>query len=307
MNKTETKEKLAFISRGEKMLIESVAKQLKEEVGIESMVVSGDYGHGLYVDIKDYPKAIAIDFTIAAKDDRCEINWIDVDNIPHPVGFIPIMYGVLPQTRKGNELWAAYDRADYECPDDLRDYINRLREHCGVCDVVLEYNKVDNAFTIFVSAPFSSHELMVNRCRGFNYVNDYTPFIETYYPASDNSIEIDFEKVNGERTDNLTSYFYYSLFHDIIKYPQGANIAPHNDDYPHCMGSYSDYTDLSLNSIEVQPEDKLSIKGEFVVSDTKGIFCDINYCVVTDRGDFLKIEFRLQQLLLFREKLKELI
>lgn len=285
MSKSEKQEKLAFITSGKRILIERLAEQLKEKQGIESRVDSGYYGHGLYVDIKDYQRAIAVGSTIAENDDRYEINWIDVDNIPHPVGYIPIMYGVLPQTQKGNELWTAYNTPGCGCPDDLREYINYLRDYCGVCDVALKYNKVDNAFTIFAAAPFISHELMVKRCQGFNYVNGYTPFIETYYPASDNSIKIDSEKVMEKRTDNLKSYFYNSLFHDIIRYPEGANIAPHNDDYPHYMGSYGGDTYLSPNSIEMLPEDKLSIKGEFKLNDTKGYYNE-KHCVVTDSGDF---------------------
>ena len=35
-------------------------------------------------------------------------------------------------------------------------------------------------------------------------------------------------KEKNQRSNNLKSYFYNSLFHDIIRYPSGSNIAPHN-------------------------------------------------------------------------------
>ena len=283
MNKTKNQEKLAFITGGKKNIIERLAEQLKEKSGIESRVDSGYYGHGIYVDIKNYQKAIAIGSTIAVKENRHEIKWIDIDNNPHPVGYVPIMYGVLPQTQKGNISWTEY----CGCPDDLRDYITKLEIYCAANKVVLEYNKVNNAFTIFVTAPFNLHELMVKRCRGFNYVNEYTPFIETYYPASDNSIIIDYEKVMKKRTNNLKSYFYNSLFNDIIKSPEGLNIAPRNDYYPRYMRCYDGYFCLTTKSIEMLPEDKLSVKGSFEVNDKKGfIFEAGNHCVVTDSGDF---------------------
>lgn len=287
MEKTEKQEKLAFITSGKKILIERLAEQLKEKCGIKSRIDSGYYGHGIYVDVKDYQRAIAVGSAIAVDNDRYEINWIDFDNIPRPVGYIPVMYGVLPQTQKGNELWGAYNMPGSGCPTDLRDYVNCLRDYCGVCDVALGYNKVDNAFTFFVTAPFISHDLMVKRCKGFNYVNGYTPFIETYYPSSDNSLTIDSKKVEEERTNALKSYFFNSLFHDIIRYPEGANIAPHNDDYPHYMGCYGGDTYLAPNVIEVLPEDKLLVKGEFKLNDTKGNkdYTE-KYCVVTDSGDF---------------------
>ena len=96
-----------------------------------------------------------------------------------------------------------------------------------------------------------------------------------------NSIE------NNQITNGFKSYFYNSLFHDIIRYPCGSNIAPHNDDYPHHMGAYGGDTYLSVNGIEVLPDGNFSIKGNFKTNDTKGIkYRDGKYCIVTDSGDF---------------------
>lgn len=92
---------------------------------------------------------------------------------------------------------------------------------------------------------------------------------------------------NNQKNDNLKSYFYNSLFHDIIRHPDGANIAPHNDDYPHNMGIYGGDTYLSVKSTEELSEDKLTFKGEFKTNDKKGrINITEDYCIVTDSGDF---------------------
>lgn len=290
MEKTEKQEKLAFITKGKRILVERLAEQLKSKANIDARVTDGYYGHGIYVNIDDYKEAITTGSNIAWNDDRYEISWVDADNVPHPVGYIPIMYGVLPQTQKGNILWESYNTKEFGTPDELIKYINYLGIFCGVSNVILNYNSGDNAFTILVTAPFAMHDLMVKRCRGFNYVNEYTPFIETYYPSYDNSIIIDSKSVLEKRFNDLKSYFYNSLFHDIIRYPQGANIAPHNDDYPRYMGSYGRTTFLSSNNFETMPENKLSINGEFEVVDKKGNeFHENKYCVVTDSGNFSSI------------------
>lgn len=293
MGKTEKQEKLVFITRGKRILIEILAKQLSLNANIDARVTDGYYGHGICVNIDDYKEAITIGSIIAWNedwnDDRYEISWLDVDNVPHPVGYIPIMYGVLPFTQKGDRLWEYYNRKEFEVPDELTKYVNDLGKFCGE-DVILKYNSVDNAFTILVSAPFSMHDLMVQRCRGFNCVNDHTPFIETYYPSYDNSLKIDSKSIIEKKVNDLETYFYNSLFHDIIRYPLAANIAPHNDNYPRYMGCYGVTTFLSPTKFEVMPENKLSIDGEFKVVDTKGNkFYKDKYCVVTDGGNFSSI------------------
>ena len=287
MNNIENKAKLAFITGGKKELIEELAKHLEEKSGIKSIVASDFNGHGLYVTKEDYHRTIADGSLIAQINDLLDIGWVDVNNVPHPIGYIPIMYGVLPQTQNGSEFWSIYNKPNYECPDDFRNYINDLKNYCGTSDVILKYNMANNAYNIFIKGTFASHKLMSERCKGFNSIIDNTPFIDVYYPECDNYIIIDSKEIIEQRNDRLKSYFEHSLFHDIIRHPDGSNIAPHNDEYPHYMGIYGGSTCLSINSIEQLQEFKYTFKGEFTTKDRKGIIDSREpNCIVTDSGDF---------------------
>lgn len=286
MNKDENKERIAFFTRGDKALIEELAKQLEDKFGIKSNV-GFIFGYGLYVNEEDYQRTIADGSNIAQIYNLLEIDWVDADYVPQPIGYIPIMYGVLPQNQDGSEFWSIFNKPNNECPEDFKNYIKDLKNYCGTRDIILKYNRADNAFNIFIKGTFASHKLMSEKCKCFNDKIKSTPFANVYYPESDNSITINSEKVIEQRTDKLKSYFEHSLFHDIIRYPEGSNIAPHNDDYPHNMGIYGGDTYLSVKSTEELSEDKLIFKGEFQTNDKKGkknITDD--YCIVTDSGDF---------------------
>lgn len=286
MNKDENKERIAFFTRGDKKLIEELAKQLEDKFGIKSNL-GFSFGHVLYVKEEDYQRTIADGSIIAQIYNLLEIEWVDADYVPQLIGYIPIMYGVLPQNQDGSEFWSIFNKPNNECPEDFKNYIKDLKNYCGTRDIILKYNRADNAFNIFIKGTFASHKLMSEKCKCFNNKIESTPFANVYYPESDNSITINSEKVIEQRTDILKSYFEHSLFHDIIRSPEGANIAPHNDDYPLNMGIYGGDTYLSVKSTEELSEDKLIFKGEFKTNDKKGrknITDD--YCIVTDSGDF---------------------
>lgn len=196
METIETKEKLVFSAMIGREPLEILARHLKEEHAIESRISfkGYPYRYDMYVDKNDYQTAIAMGSLFADDNLKGLVAWVDSNNVEQRIGFIPIMYGMLPQNREGNSMWAYFDSPTSLCPEDLKTYINDLKEFCAVDQVSLIYNMGSNAFTILAKAPFAKHELIQKRCKGFNYVNEYTPFIETYYPNWNNSLDIDFEK-----------------------------------------------------------------------------------------------------------------
>lgn len=94
------------------------------------------------------------------------------------------------------------------------------------------------------------------------------------------------KKAEQEKLKLLESYFDNSLFHDIIRYPEGSNIAPHNDDFPHYMGFYSGNTYIETTLIQKLQDDKVILKGVFKTNTVKGLKNTEKYCVVTDSGDY---------------------
>ena len=275
---------------GKQIVIGWIADHLEEKHNIASrMERKGSGGWALYVDAKDYEKAIEFGSLYAINEDRYEMNWADANDMLYPVGYIPIMYGVLPQTVKGDVSWTSENCLE-ACPEDssedFKAYIDDLRTFCAVNQILARYDEKNNAFTLLASAPFMAHDLIVKRCQGFSYVCGFTPFIEVYYPSKDNTLDVDFGEVAKRRVDDLQSYFYQSLFHDIVRGPEDAHIAPHNDDYAHHMGMYGGDSYLEVIEAQVLPEDKLLVQGNFELHDTKGIEGSKEYCVVTDKGDF---------------------
>lgn len=256
-----------------------------KDSGKKTISSSWFYWHGLYFPESFYQKSIIeMNSIIIQNDGQSKIIGFDTNNESFPVGYIPIMYGILPQTQKGNEYWELYNNPNHNCPEIFRNYINYLKDYCGVNNIILRYNEVDNAFIIFVNLPSRSHKLMVDRCKGANYVIENTPFIEIYYPESDYSLSIDSEEVMQKRTDQLKSYFYYSLFHDITSTPDKPNIGPYNSEYLE-KDNKSGY--LSINCIEVLLYDRLSIRGNFNTTNIKKAD-EFNY-IVRDSGEFLSV------------------
>ncbi len=89
------------------------------------------------------------------------------------------------------------------------------------------------------------------------------------------------------RIEKLETYIFNSLFHYIIKVPNGSHIAPHNDEFFKSMDNYCGYHNFSPYITEIVSENQFTMKGEFLVNDYKGDIYNDNYRVVTDSGDYL--------------------
>lgn len=286
----EKKEKLAFIVEKSDVM-KWLKSELKEHYGIDSRAEYGFYHQisHLYVDMNDYRKAISAGFEFSAKNDGLRgICWVDVHNDAQPIGYIPIMYGLLPQERS-NDILENFSRfVEYPVrfyPQDLKAYLFGLRNYCGVDGSFMKYYQEDYAFAIFVKAPFKDHELMVQRCKGFNLSNDKSPFIKIYYPECDHSLMIDQEKRKKEVLEQQKSYFGYSLFHSILYYPDGVSIAPHNTYFRTGHRCCSHSAKVELEHTEVS-QNKSIMKGTFVAEDQQRIPHSNQYCNVTDSGQF---------------------
>ena len=162
--------------------------------------------------------------------------------------------------------------------EDIQKYMLQLREY--ICDKEIQaiYNHDDNAFTIYVRAPFSSHELISKQCRGFNYVNDSTPFLETYYLSWDNTLNINKKEIIAERRKKIKSYFDESLFVDGICKPECYSICSHVDEERNAI----QHPDFALSSraywydefyskvIDNRCQDtKVVVKGDFEAFEQK--------------------------------------
>lgn len=197
---------------------------------------------------------------------------------------VPLMYGVLPLTCYNNGVSAA-DINTYlngiliilqeellnqyvqtlksEHPelsdfyDEVRDYVYHLRKFCG-CEILKEYDEKNKtiAFVTYVSE--EDKEIMQERCKGLNSIITSNPFAKVLYPVNGN--EFDYLNENAKYDySKLKSYFENSALHDIIRYPQGANIAPHNDDIEKKYSTECGYS-------QIQSEGKLDEKYEYNVS-----------------------------------------
>lgn len=277
MKTIETKEKLALVAKDESRL-KYFAEMLEFKKGDivfdikRCNIFSNDgYNYGLYVDADDYNWALTELFEMVPRGSE-SIAWIDINNDKHSWGYIPIMHCVLPQTQS---------LASEETAERVRKYKADLMEFCAA-DIKLEYNHSDNTCIFLAKASFSKHELMIKRCRGFNYVNEHTPFIETYYPDWKGSLDVDFEEVKKERIDKLESYFDNSLcYYALSKPADGFSIMPWVFDIPKNHRSYKRecWYDGITKSIS---DGKLYIKGKFKTRTAK----DEPRCNVIEEGLF---------------------
>lgn len=279
----ENKKKCFF---GTKMSIEVLSKYLQEKGILNTcMIDSPDMLYStIYVDAENYHNALQVGTDMSLKR-NLPVAWIDYYDRYIVLGYIPVMQLVLPDTRSYNLR---------SKKDDIIDYSEKLKEYCGR-KVDFQYSEATHSFNVFVEAPFGVHDLVVRQCKGFNYTNPTTPFIETYYTEKDNRLEIDTLKREEDKNEALKSYFNNSLFYDMLWHPMGSNIAPHNDDYDFVMGNYDGECRINTSSFEKKPNNIVIISGNFEVVDRKGLGqLSMHYgdCVVTDSGKYAsKLKF----------------
>lgn len=172
---------------------------MKVKFNLNSKVFANYDGYGLYVDEKDYQKAIEIGSKLAFDQDLYGIDWINANNEAQPVGYIPVMYAILPSTIKGDVSWCDFMNLEIGIPKEIMNYLYELETFIAVNNIKIKYNNIENSFTILAVAPFGVHDVIVKRCKGFNKIYESNPFENIYYLNSDNTLKIDKEEVLKEK------------------------------------------------------------------------------------------------------------
>lgn len=290
-------EKDVFISNGSRKEMESFSKILNEKFSIKSRVDTYIGKYLLYVDEEEYEKTLSLG-SMLAEELKLNFSWLDKDNTVQPLGFIPVMYQILPESRTGEHSWNyPYDYG--MCPNDIKKYVEELKEFLNDKEVIISYNRIDNAFTIYVKSPVKGHKLVRKQCKGFESVKESTPFIETYYLNWDNTLDVDFKEIKIDRKRKMRSYFDNSLVIDGLKYPEGSNIVMDDtkDKYDkesnfYCSGRNYGGEQLLINiNHEESKPCNLVLEGKFNVYESKEFHKKknnklINRCRIRDIGNF---------------------
>ena len=290
-------EKEVFISNGTREEMKKFSQILEEKFGIKSRVDTYIGKYLLYVDENDYLEALSKG-SLLAEEMGLNFSWLDKNNTLQPLGYIPVMYQVLPESRTGEHSWNyPYDYG--MCHLDIKKYVEELKEFLDGKEVLISYNRVDNAFTIYVKSSFMRYNIVNKQCRGFQNVKEYTPFTETYFLNWDNTLDIDFHEIKVERKRKMRSYFDNSLVIDGLKYPEGSNIvlddtkekSNGNDDF-YCSSRNYGGEQLLINiNHEESIKCHLVLEGKFNVYEEKEFHKRksnklINRCSIRDIGTF---------------------
>ncbi len=283
--------KIAFVERSNSDIrLVAIGQELQKKGIITKWQVSKyDNGYCLKVMPHEYEEAVKNGSWLAFQEEYYNVCWLDSANKRRMVGYVPIMYGVLPPTVKGRSSWVAYEDPDldFPCPDEIRCYVHDLTSFCGVRNIALRFDAKNNAFMLLATSHFSLQTLLENNVKVFNQniqaVKGIVPFYKIYYPAWDGAVSRNIEEEETELLTKIQSYFNASLFYKTLRHPEGKHIGPHNY-YPHLMQAYHEDAKLILDDIHLDSKTNATLIGHFRNFDYKGIN---DSCVVREKGSFL--------------------
>lgn len=283
--------KVAFVERSnsnERLI--AIGRELRKK-GIISRWKISRYSDGftLVVYPQEYEAAVKYGSWFAFQEGYYNVCWVDSFEKRRMVGYVPIMYGVLPPTVKGHSSWIAYEDPDldFPCPDELRCYIRDLTAFCSVRNIALRFDSKNNAFMFLAAAHFNLQPILENSVRVFNQniqdAKGVMPFYKIYYPSWDGVVTRDIEEEENQFVTKIQSYFNASLFYKTIRHPEGRHIGPHHE-YPHTMQAYHEDTKFLLDDIHLDSKTSATLIGHFRNFDYKGIN---DSCVVREKGSFI--------------------
>ena len=171
-------------------------KLLAERLGAETELSECSSSMLVSVSLKNYHKALEEGMAIA-QENNWNISWINAYNIPRPLGYISVMYGILPKTREANPLWELSVIPDF-CPVDIKEYIDGLTEFLDGRHIRIKYSSNDHAIEFLVNASLKEHELIRKQCEAFNSVTKNSPFIKTKLLEKDGYLKINKEELKKE-------------------------------------------------------------------------------------------------------------
>lgn len=269
------KEKKSVFMINSRNIAERFEKLLEENLEIEILSEPFGYQKRVSVSKDDYQKALFEGCNIASLN-HWDIHWINAYGEKRPVGYISVMYGILPKSREADMNWEWYETSDY-CPIDMKEYIEKLRAFLGGRHLKIVYDSADNAIEFLVKGSFDDYDLIKQQCEGFHHVTKNSPFVKMIFLEKDGTLIKNKEKQKKEET-NFKSYFIESMFLDGLLRPEGSNIAPKTDTDPDSTTGYkynsSRYGTRSFDTSFVSTDDLTeNLKGTFLVYEEK----DYNY------------------------------
>lgn len=188
--------------------------------------------------------------------------------------YVPIMYGVLPKNVKGSDSWENYNEDKTSCPKEISNHFRQLSEYIGVDSVVVRYSEILNGFVILADVDANERLNYVDKAIEFELSKtDSEKVFSCFCPVSSTKYKpevVDIVARESMTQENFKSYFEQSLFHDLIRYPCGDNIIPHNDDFDKKYGQSGGGSYLNVTDGEVIEDGSIMFSGKFAEVFEKG-------------------------------------
>ena len=127
-------------------IVPSFIKELEERLNTKIKTSSFCGRDTIYVHCSLYEKAIIAGTEILTNNPNynpSDVSWVDFYNEIHSIGWILLLYGVLPKDRIGNIYWCA------KPPQDIADFKQEISTLLGK-ECWIEYNGSDNAVTFCI-------------------------------------------------------------------------------------------------------------------------------------------------------------
>lgn len=190
------KDKVVFISNGTREEMREFSKILNEKMHIESEISDFLGKPTLYVAKKDYYETLSRGSMLAESLGKNHFAWCNRFDETVELGYIPVMYCTLPNTRKGEYYWEFDPK---KCPYDIKMYASSLEKSLNK-EVRIKYQPGDNTLGFYAKAPFAEHASLIEKCREFYCNAPLTPFCDNYCMNWDDTV-LEETKFTSHRID----------------------------------------------------------------------------------------------------------
>lgn len=241
--------------------------------GIENKISNYLGSKVVYVQEENYLESIEKGNLIAKEEQSIYIDWLNAYGEKRPIGYVPLMYCILPERRRGDITWESFNVSGNKCPKDIKAYLETI-QNIFERDVKIVYNCSDNALEVLMEGDFSEQKQLVSKGEIFNKFVINNPFTKTLYLEKDGKV-IQTEETKKIDKSGLNSYLYHSLFFEGLAYPEGTNISPKIDDSndTKITGFKTDRSSYGLRKFDiissVDDKDSKNITGNFVATIEK--------------------------------------